>query len=232
MKLYHLLHAEYGLAAIRDRRFKLSTFDTLNDPFELFASDLRDPAIRKLYRDVKEDMTKKMAILCCSKSVSNTLLWSHYADRHRGMALELEVADEDVTHVRYSEHRVPVTQAMLDAMQPDVPSELGEYLSIKAADWAYEDEARIKFMIDHIKERPANGLHFMPFTARIQLRGVVLGSLCETSVGAIGRALNPGQQIGVRRVRIAFGSFRVVEDQSFRPRWLTRAADEPGAPTP
>ena len=91
MKLYHLLNAEYGLAAIRDRRFKLSTFDTLNDPFELFASDLRDPAIRKLYRDVKEDMTKMMAILCCSKSVSNTLLWSHYADRHRDMALELEV---------------------------------------------------------------------------------------------------------------------------------------------
>lgn len=91
MKLYHLLSVGYGLAAIRDRRFKLSSFDSLNDPFELFAGDLRDPAIRKLYRDVKEGMTKKMAILCCSKSVDNTLLWSHYADRHRGMALELEV---------------------------------------------------------------------------------------------------------------------------------------------
>ena len=100
MRLFHFTSAVHGLAAIRTQKYKLSTFDNLNDPFELFAVDFADPEIRRLFRGFKEDFSRRQAMLCCSKSWSSTLLWSHYADRHRGVALELDVSDALVTHVK------------------------------------------------------------------------------------------------------------------------------------
>lgn len=91
MKLYHFINAHYGLAAIRDQRIKLSTYDDLNDPFELYAATLNDCEIRETFYQLKNNLSKVMGLLCCSKSWSNSLLWSHYADRHKGIALVLEV---------------------------------------------------------------------------------------------------------------------------------------------
>ena len=109
MRLYYFTSAKHGLAAIRNQAYKLSTYDNLNDPFELFATDLADKKIRAAFRLFKEHCAKEMALLCCSKSWSSTLLWSHYGDRHKGVALELDVADQCITHVRYRKSRIPIS---------------------------------------------------------------------------------------------------------------------------
>jgi hypothetical protein len=49
MRLYHFTSSEYGLEAIRNQQFKLSTYDNLNDPFELFATDLADAKVRSVF---------------------------------------------------------------------------------------------------------------------------------------------------------------------------------------
>jgi hypothetical protein len=225
MRLYYLTSASHGLSAIRDQRYKLSTFDNLNDPFELFAIDLADPKIRQAFRRFKEMCARELALLCCSKSWSSTLLWSHYADRHKGLALELEVADECITHVTYQQTRKPVTrQDMNNNMSCEDGKGIGaEMLRVKAADWAYEEEARIIHGIGHLK-RPADGMYFCPFNHRVALRGVVLGPLCQVKVADLQEHLPAGKRLHVIRSRIAFRSFKIVKDQSFQSRWLVGAA--------
>ena len=221
MRLYYFTSAKHGLAAIESQRYKLSTFDNLNDPFELFAADFADPEIRSAFRRFKEKCASTIALLCCSKSWGSTLLWSHYADRHAGVALELEVDDASIIHVTYQEKRTPITrQAMDENMTRQNGSGIGaDMLRVKALDWAYEDEARIIHDISRVK-RPTNGLYFSPFNARISLRGVIIGPLCAVRLKQIEDILPSGKHLIVARARIAFRSFRVVADRSFAPRQL------------
>lgn len=222
MKLYHFLNAQYALDAIRQQRYKLSTYDNLNDPLELFATDMSDHALRVAFRGVKDDIAARIGMLCCSKNWNTTLLWSHYADRHRGIALEFEVAEDLANHVEYREKRVPMTAASLDAdFFGDKRSGVEHaMLKVKGSDWAYEDEVRIFHDLALGKPDP-NGLYFNPFTSRMKLVGVVLGPLCSTTTTELAAAVPLGLTITVKKARVAFGSFRVVENQSFKPRQIT-----------
>jgi hypothetical protein len=225
MRLYHFTSSEHGLAAIRDQKYKLSTLDNLNDPFELLATDLADAKIREAFRRCKEMCARDIALLCCSKNWSSTLLWSHYADKHRGMALELEVEDECIIHVKYQKTRTPITRDDMDEyMHCEDGTGIGaEMLKIKASDWSYEDEARIFHTIGHIS-RPANGLYFCPFNHRISLRGVILGALCKLTDKTLQEHLPVGATLFVTKSRIAFRSFKVTKDLSSKTSRLVRGA--------
>lgn len=212
MKLYHFLSAQYGLAAIRDQRYKISTFNELNDPFELYAPNLTDPRIRDTFLANKKKLARIMDLLCCSKSWYSSLLWSHYADKHRGVALELDVEDSVISEISYADQRPEITSSMLDGLsRPDPRGTVGGIvLHTKASDWAYENEARIQFDIRHLKKN--QGLIFMPFTDEIKLAGLVLGPLCFLSNEDIYKSLPGDKSIIIRRSKIAVDSFDVVED--------------------
>ena len=218
MKLYHFTSAKHGLGAIRDQRFKLSTYDSLNDPFELYATELSDPLIRESYRSFKSKVIASTALLCCSKSWHNTLLWSHYADKHRGVALELEVDPKNITNIIYRRTRRPITREAMDADVLTAPGKgIGaKILKIKSADWSYEDEARIFFGINGM-QRPKDGLYFHPFDNITSLKGVILGPLCKLDPLTISKAAPASVRLSVSRARVAFRSFRVVKDRSFSP---------------
>jgi hypothetical protein len=224
MRLYHFTSSEHGLAAIRDQKYKLSTYDNLNDPFELLATDLANAKIRQTFRRCKEICARDIALLCCSKSWASTLLWSHYADKHRGMALELDVADECIIHVKYQKTRTPITRNDMDEnMRCEDGSGIGaEILKVKASDWSYEDEARIFHHIGHLN-RPANGLYFCPFNHRISLRGVILGPLCTLTLKNLQEQLPVETTLFVTKSRIAFRTFKVTKDLSFKTRRLVAA---------
>jgi hypothetical protein len=212
MRLYHFISAQHGLAAIRDRRFKLSTYDNLNDPFEMYATDHRDRKIRRAFVRMKDMCTSELGLLCCSKSWHSTLLWSHYADKHKGLALILEVPEKAITQVEYRSDRMPVTHAMMDA-EADCPARdsiSARMLRTKADEWSYEDEARIFFDIS--KATLTDGMYFTPFNETVELIGVVLGPLCTVSTKEIMKALPVGNSLTVIRSRIAFGSYKVVRN--------------------
>lgn len=217
MKLYHFINAKYGLDSIRDQRFKLSTYDDLNDPFELFATTLTDEKIRRTFQGFKNQMAQTMALLCCSKDWRSSLLWSHYADRHRGLALELDVEDKIITHVEYQTKRLEINESMLDALASTEPGNgIGHaVLATKSADWAYENEARIQFSIAHLNQ-PQKPL-FMPYSEQIKLVGAVIGSLSTITVNDIEQALPAGKDLEVRKARLAFNAFDVVTQRLFKP---------------
>lgn len=106
MLIYHFLSTNWALEAIRNQRLKVSKFDKLNDPFELYAVELTSSSRRREFRAWKREMTKQFGLMCFSKRWRSPLLWSHYADRHKGVAIEVEVPDKYIAKVNYHPERL------------------------------------------------------------------------------------------------------------------------------
>lgn len=106
MRVYHFVNQEYGLENIRRKRLKIATINELNDPFELFSIELSDPSVRKSFRKMKNDLAMKQGLLCFSKSWSNPVQWSHYANNHQGICLGFDVPDAFLCNVNYSRKRL------------------------------------------------------------------------------------------------------------------------------
>jgi hypothetical protein len=106
MLLYHLLSSQYALDDLRKGRIKISKFSDLNDPFELLATELPEKATRQIFSRWRKQIASTRGVICFSRSWDNPVLWSHYGDKHRGIALGFEVSDPIVEQVRYVGQRL------------------------------------------------------------------------------------------------------------------------------
>jgi len=104
--IYKFLNETRALEALRNRRLKLSLINELNDPFEFMAVDLQDTVLRRTFNRWKTTFSNDFGILCFSTKWSNPLLWSHYADRHKGLCLAFEAQDELLEHIDYTHQRI------------------------------------------------------------------------------------------------------------------------------
>ena len=108
MRVYHFIPAEFALQNMQKRRMKIAQINDLNDPFELIAANNSDRDHRKILSGWRKTVEKKWGVLCFSKTWRNPVLWSHYADKHKGMCLGFEVAEEHLMHVKYTKKRLSI----------------------------------------------------------------------------------------------------------------------------
>lgn len=207
MRVYHFLPAIHALDDIRKQRLKISELDQLNDPFELWCVSQEDHRLRFALREYKKEMTKRFGMICFCKHWHNPLLWSHYADKHRGMCLGFDVDDRGLRAVDYVEERS-------DLKMPPTKESTDELLFTKYRDWQYEEELRNWFKLDERQD----GYYFYPFDSFVQLREVMAGPLCTTPKEEIDDALKSYRDtVTITKARLAFRTFRVVENlQGFR----------------
>lgn len=204
-RLYHLTHAEFALEDIKYRRLKIAEFKDMNDPFELGCFKLPTQKHREAMKALKKEFGEKCGLLCFSEDWENPLLWSHYANKHRGICLGFDVDRRVVHPVSYEQER------------PDFPDgstdESAEQLySTKYKGWDYEREWRGSFEFD---ERE-NGFHFHYFAAQrsMVLRQVIVGMNCKTTPEEVELSLGHDlAQIEIIKARLAFNTFRVVKKQ-------------------
>ena len=213
MRIYHLLSSDHATSNIELSRMKIARYGDLNDPFELMASDLSNKDIRRAVGVLKKQFHKNRGLLCFSKSWHNPVIWSHYADKHHGIALGFDVQDEFVAPIKYRASRLPVKfkknneQGGLDSVF------VNNLLYTKYKHWKYEEEVRLHVNLDECE--PENGLYFTSFEdVGIELKEVILGHSCKTTLQSI-RELVKGKynNINIFKARLAFRSFRVVPDQ-------------------
>lgn len=212
MRVYYLTGPQFALSNLALRRVKISRFADLNDPFELLAVDLKDKEHRKAFRETKEELNSTKGLICLSRSWSNPLLWGHYAEKHTGMALGFDVNSKQLAEVIYAKSplRIPIDR---ETNMPVLSEKLmNQLLRTKFHDWKYEDEVRVFVELDH--ETRESGLYFYDFSADFRLREVVLGPRCELPIASI-RAVVTGfaPEVTVLKSRIAFSTFRVVENK-------------------
>jgi len=99
VRAYHLTSAEHGESDIRLGRLKVAQFSEVNDPFELMALNFHKPETFQLAKDFKDEHNIKTGLLCFSKNWTNPVLWSHYAEKHKGICLGFDLRREGVQEV-------------------------------------------------------------------------------------------------------------------------------------
>lgn len=202
-RAYHFVSLHYGLEDLQRKRLKISRLDDLNDPFELWAIAQPNAHVRQALRETKKEMARDCGLLCFSLDWSNPVLWSHYADRHRGIALGFDVSEHILKPVVYRK-----TRPILKTISPKVADWL---LYTKYHDWNYEREAR---MFTALNDRdPDSGLYFAEFNEQLILREVIAGPACGASLSELREAVGSIPRVKFIKARLAFKTFRVATDR-------------------
>ncbi|MTV16749.1 MULTISPECIES: DUF2971 domain-containing protein [Bradyrhizobium] len=218
LRVYHLCEARYAIANVENSRLKVATFADANDPFELSVFFSRDPAQQLRLKDFVDDVAKRFGIVCFSKDWLDPTLWSHYGDRHQGIALGFDVSERHLLPVRYQPQRV----VFPSAVAPDL---VDQFLGTKYASWAYEREQRIIVEFAsaerEIVKLPTGidrELFFEKFGSEVRLREVIAGPLCSEDVVALRAKVNSlHSDVTTFKSRLADKFFSVVPDEPTVP---------------
>jgi hypothetical protein len=211
MLVYHFLPAKFALEDIAKQRIKISEIDQTNDPFELWCVSQPNRSLRDALRGYKRTMNEKFGLICFSEDWVNPLLWSHYADKHRGISLGFDVNERVLRKVLYVKVRSPLKL-------PLTTETTDRLLWTKYWDWKYEREWRSWLKLD---EREGEH-YFYKFETQpdfMRLREVIVGPLCETTEEQVKAAFHGRYDtVKIIKARLAFNTFRVViKKNGFEP---------------
>lgn len=126
----------------------------------------RDPEAQKRAREVAARWLAKVGLFCLSRVRDNILMWSHYADQHRGYCLQFEATDHtymfsEAQPISYSDDYPAVQFHSAQSSEQVQLSFLSKYRG-----WSYEQEWRV------IDTKNGSGLRSYPPEL---LRGVIFG---------------------------------------------------------
>jgi hypothetical protein len=170
---YHFLSAEHAIDDLEQERIKVALIYTLNDPFELLPYlRYREVEKRSLYRVVHKVVSKKYGLLCFSGIWDEPLLWGHYADKHKGIAIGFEFLKGNILQVQYRFQPKRVKFELTN----DPPKNEELFLSLakeKYKNWEYENEYRMLVELKNCTSDKGN--RFFEFKDTLTVKEIVLG---------------------------------------------------------
>ncbi len=214
MCLYYFTTAEHGLAAIRDQRLKIAEIEQLNDPFEFLGFELSDRKFRARITRCKKEIAKDRGLICMSKYWNEPLMWSHYADRHKGICLGFDVSAQ-CNRVEYIKERLPTSHLKESWQTPPTPENIREIIDsffYKFKAWDYEEEYRLLCPKSY-RDKGSN-LYFQLFGNDMRLETVIVGCTSSVTRSEIDSAL--GQQAGnveKFKARTGFNRYEIVRNK-------------------
>jgi hypothetical protein len=153
--------SERDLLALATDQIYFPTIKQLNDPFEgifdpsgfeKYLTDLGKPKgdIQKRISAL-EGLVDSIGVLSLSKSVCNELLWAHYGNQHRGIAIEYDLdlisrtaapdSEGIEIEVNYQNSVEPLSTSHFTHLDYEVI--LKALLGIKSLVWSHEQEVRL-----------------------------------------------------------------------------------------
>ena len=127
----------YFVDIVLNQRLYAAPYFDLNDPMEghyLYNKGELDSDVRNLIKGQKQ----KLRICSLSRVNDNELMWAHYSEGHRGVAIGVEI-NKNKHDVRPVEYDGLPQVGMLNIHN----STAREILSHKLAVWSYEEEVRV-----------------------------------------------------------------------------------------
>lgn len=121
------------------------------------------------------------------------MLWSHYAEKHQGVALEFALSEDVVSEVSYTPYRLRLNIEKRLAGAGFSEADAFKLATTKSIHWNYEEEVRI--FVELPKCRMDNGLHFEKLNSSIKIVRIILGPLCNLPLQRIKLSLRPGEKI-------------------------------------
>lgn len=122
------------------------------------------------------EMRDRYNVASFAEAPDSLLMWSHYADKHKGVCLKLKFLPERLPEgcffkkVRYATHYPEI-----DVLKTEERSEVETFFLTKSVDWLYEKEWRL-IAPSHMKENNGfDGQILSPF----DVAGIYFGVFCE-----------------------------------------------------
>ena len=210
MRVYHLCQATHAISNISLKRLKVSRFHDLNDPFELLSGNLNDASLRAAIESFKDAFDRTKGILCFSRNWKNPLLWSHYADKHRGICLGFDLNDFYAQEVKYHNNRLDFDETK-NVKYAGISAYVLDSLRTKYSHWQYEEEVRALLDLDECTME--NDLYFFGFSNVLVLKEVIIGVRFDGSLKELEKLLlNIHPDVKLRKTRLSWNSYSVIED--------------------
>jgi hypothetical protein len=187
--LYRYLDSDAALKTITARAFRVGRPGNFNDPFEwrLGMAGI-NPTIAKQIIDafVSDVNSDRQGILCFSDTVSDPVLWSIYAEKHRGVAFEVRYSwPKDHLHkIIYTAERPVIDVNLLREIGDE--KRLNDYLlsllrrvmTQKSPGWCFEREYRVFIDLNDLKHCQFSDGHYHWRIPDSFLNRVILGFRC------------------------------------------------------
>ena len=88
-----------------------------------------------------------LRVACFSEINDSILMWSHYAQNHKGFCIEYDLSDWDckdhLKPVQYVDERHYIRSNFADNLPPNAGREIMDAALFKSAEWSYEKEWRL-----------------------------------------------------------------------------------------
>ncbi|MCP4098109.1 MAG: DUF2971 domain-containing protein [Planctomycetaceae bacterium] len=210
-RLFHFCPPSHVLENINNNQLKVSRFSDCNDPFELAAFSLKNKNVRTRHKKWLADTDKKHGLICFCRNWRNPVLWSHYADNHRGLCLGFDVSPEKYVDVRYASERLYPEINSRNFLKHIGEDQMADIFATKFIHWSYEEEVRLLITFE---TEPENGeICFYPYSDELRLRQIIIGPRSDISVEDIYEAVGDSG-IKVFQARLGFKRFEVVRQKN------------------
>jgi len=202
MMVYRYLNEQYALEALQTKTWKVGRLLELNDP-----ADCQPILVNAPPQNTPEEETsfatrylsglyEDVGVVCFSNEITDPVIWSHYADSHRGIALgfDFDPGSGDTLHkVTYQDCRPTIDYQIAQGLRPEgqvTPAFIDKVIkygfTYKAPSWAYEKEYR-RFVWLGSPSITMKGAHYFEHFMTAPDR-VVLGVRCRLTESDIVRA--------------------------------------------
>jgi hypothetical protein len=206
--LYNYCPSNHALEILKNLQIKITPPADFNDPFEVNPCipgvtktaphpDLPNPSpqqleyIEKLPRNIRATASETVAAFCTSVAKDDPLLWAHYADSHRGVAIgfnsaALEAYFSEIQKIivkfrplDYTRSRMILTPAVLFDDNRRIEAFV-QMCFTKSDVWRYENEFRLLLSLNHFSPTIVNGhpIFLVPIPAAT-ITEVILGVNCS-----------------------------------------------------
>ncbi|KQI72772.1 hypothetical protein AN191_07155 [Loktanella sp. 5RATIMAR09] len=178
MRVYKFYPAKWGLEALSKRRLKVSPIDELNDPFEYLSLDLGHKSVRAWATQFRKIVSQDNGIISFSRHWYQPLMWAHYAESHKGIALGFDVPERLLFKIDYVENRIKPDKDFGHS-KASMQALVNKLLGTKHIEWSYEDEYRLVRPLENCVSE--GDKFFSGFNHTTVLKEVVLGARYESS---------------------------------------------------
>lgn len=193
--LYRFLTADGAIDTLRRRSLRVGRLNKFNDPYEWrpvvhSANGTAESDTVEWVESAFRAMNRRFGLICFSETCREPVLWSQYADRHRGIVIEFDLpCGPSLEKVTYSNERVVLERSTIGNSEHENSNQrkLRDGGVRKSKGWDYEDEWRLTVLLKRtLYCDKSYWLGFEPY----YVKRVILGEFCsKTAKNKINRLL-------------------------------------------
>lgn len=211
MQLYYYTKLQYGLASVRDKRIKISLYDSLNDPFDFLGVATDSRKERRDLSKLRKELSASKGIICLSETWKEPLMWGHYADAHKGVCLGFQVSAGHYEKIDYRAVRPKLADFGRASINELSDEDKAVIARRKFDQWSYEREWRR--IVDLGQADFVDSNHYLQFEQAMTLKTILFGSRAAVSKEQIETITGVFPDVKIAITRPANTAFDIVIDQ-------------------